>query len=491
MGCQLKENLTIRRIFVTLQYNVPVFSHNRALVLGVLLALLTTVLGPVFFTGYNDLMAARSALADGRDSDAAHLYESAARKLLWRKDLWEKAGLAAYRSGDNENSIRLLGIARREDSLSVQGWITLGTLNWMDHEISSAISIWRSGLQAFPDSKALYDQLIMAYHDQNEFTDEQAALTKRLALGEDAVMHYRLGLLLTISNFQLARVQFNASSSLDPEFKSVTTTLLSALDAAESETDPARQLVIIGRGLGLVGEWGLASSAFEHAVDFDGKNAEAWAWLGEARQHQGQDGGQELAKALNLDPGNPIVHALQGLYWKRQGNYSKELGEYQKAAQIEPENPAWQISMGEAYTLNGDLVSALAAYQKATILSPANAEYWRLLAVFCTDNDVQVMEIGLPAAQKAFELAPADPQVLDALGLSYLHAGYLYNAEQNLIKAVKIDPAFAKAHIHLGEAYLQKGDRTSAFNELMLARQLDPNGSTGQLAGRLLEQYFP
>jgi tetratricopeptide (TPR) repeat protein len=263
------------------------------------------------------------------------------------------------------------------------------------------------------------------------------------------------------------------------------------LDAAEREPDHARQFVIIGRGLGLVEEWGVASEAFEHAVHIDAKNAEAWAWLGEARQHQGQDGGLELDKALSLDPGDAIVHALRGLYWKRQGNYSKELAEYQLSAQIEPENPAWQISIGEGYTLNGDLVSALTAYQRATILAPADAEYWRLLAVFCANNDVQVVDIGLPAAQKAAELAPADPQVLDALGLSYLNAGYLYNAEQNLLKAVKVAPEYAQAHIHLAEAYLQKGDRSSAFNEMILARQLDMNGSTGQLAEQLLMQYFP
>ncbi len=185
------------------------------------------------------------------------------------------------------------------------------------------------------------------------------------------------------------------------------------------------------------------------------------------------------------------MHALRGLYWKRQGNYANTLAEYQRAAQIEPQNPAWQASMAEAYTLKGDLVSALAAYQKGTSLAPNDASYWRLLAIFCADNDVQVLNIGLPAAQKAAGLAPADPQVLDALGYSYLRAGYLYNAEQNLLKAVKASPELAQAHIHLAETYLQKGDRLPALDQLNLARQLDPNGPTGQFAAQLLEQYFP
>ena len=267
--------------------------------------------------------------------------------------------------------------------------------------------------------------------------------------------------------------------------------MLFALKAAGNESDPARRLVIIGRGLGLVEEWGLASSAFEKATNQDGTNAEAWAWLGEARQHQGQDGRQELDKALALGPQDPVVHALRGLYWRRKGNYPNALAEDQKALQIDPANPAWQVTVGEAYTLNGDLVSALSAYQKGTSLAPNDASYWRLLAMFCADNNVQVLQIGLPAAQKAAELAPADAQALDALGYSYLRAGYLYNAEQNLLKAVKAAPELAETHLHLAETYLQKGDRTSALDQLTLARQLDTNGPTGQFAEQLIKEYYP
>jgi Flp pilus assembly protein TadD len=182
---------------------------------------------------------------------------------------------------------------------------------------------------------------------------------------------------------------------------------------------------------------------------------------------------------------------LRGLYWKRQDQFAKALIEYQLAAGIEPDNPDWQISIGESSALNGNLVSALSAYQKATSLAPEDATYWRLLAMFCSDNGVQILDVGLPAAQKAAEIAPDDPQVMDALGWSYLNAGYLYNAQQNLLRAIKVEPDLALAHIHLAETYLRQGDRASASSELETARQLDPNGPAGRLAVQLLDQYFP
>jgi len=452
---------------------------------------IASVLGPILFLGYRDLNDAQVAAAQARYPDAARSYESAARKLFRRNDLWEQAGLAAYEGGDRDGAIRLLEIGRDKNSLSALGWDALGLAYWTRDDHATALGIWQSASQLNPAYPSIYDHLAVAYHEKSDYSSEQEALTKRLALAEDAASHYRLGLLLTLADIDRAGREFTAASSLDPEFESAARTLHTALNLAALEPNPARRLVVIGRGLGLVEEWGLAATAFERAVEADARSAEAWAWLGEARQHLGQDGGEALDKALSLDPRDTVVRALRGLYWKRLGKYTDALAEYLQAAQIEPQNPAWQVSAGEAYVQTGDLVSALAAYQKATDLAPKDPTYWRLLAMFCANNSLQVLGIGLPAAQKAAELAPADPLILDALGWSYMKAGYLYNAEVNLLLAINLQPDLAVAHVHLAETYLKKGDTASAFNELNLARQLDLDGPAGALAAQLLKQYFP
>lgn len=423
--------------------------------------------------------------------ESAQMYEIAAQRLFWRKDLWEQAGLAAYRSGDKSGAIRFFEQARKVGSLSAMGWDTYGLSYWNNGDHTTALSIWQNGAASDPSYPALYDHLAIAYHENEDFADEQQVLTKRLALADDATSHYRLGLLLTLSNARTAFTELTTASHLDPEFDSVVQTIGTTLNIAALESDPARRLVTIGRGLGLVEEWGLAFKAFDEATQKDNRNAEAWAWLGEARQHLSQDGSQELNKALALDPSDTVVHALRGLYWKRQGNYSEALAEYLQAAQLEPNNPAWQASVGETYTQLGSLVSALNAYQAATQLAPSDPTYWRLLAAFCSDNGVQVLEVGLPAAKKAADLAPKDPQVLDVLGWTYLNAGYPYSAEQTLQQAIQIAPDLASAHLHLAETYLGNGDRPSAFNELNLAAQLDQGGPTGQLATQMLKRYFP
>ncbi len=460
-------------------------------IIGILLLILAAVISPILYSSYADLHSAQTALADKKYDDAARLYELAAIHLVWRTDLWEQAGLAAYRNGNNAEATRLLGIARDKKSLSSQGWDTLGAAYWNDNDHQMALAIWQEGSQSYPSDVVLYDRLALVYHENGDYASEQNVLVRRLSLASDASAHYELGLLLTLSDSDRALTELADASSMDPQFDPAVQTLQAAIAVSDTESDPANRLIAIGRGLGLVEEWELAQNAFEKAVSADAKNAEAWAWLGEARQQNGQDGSADLNQALTLDSNDAIVHALRGLYWIRQGNNAQALSEYQQAAQIEPDNPAWQASVGDAYTQTGDLVSALAAYQKATQLAPNDVTYWRLLATFCSDNDLYILDIGLPAAKQAAQLAPNDPQTLDVVGWSYSNAGLLYNAEQNLQHAIKLSPGLAIAHLHLAENYLRQGDNTSAFTELNLTVQLDKDGPSGQSAAQILKQYFP
>jgi tetratricopeptide (TPR) repeat protein len=266
--------------------------------------------------------------------------------------------------------------------------------------------------------------------------------------------------------------------------------LRAALAVSSQQSDLSMQKVIVGQAFGLVQDWELAKTAFEQAIQLDEKNAEAWAWLGEAKQQTGQDGSVELDRALLLDHNSVNVRALRGLYWSRKGKYPQMLAEYSLAARIEPENPRWQASLGEAYSKMGDLVAALTAYQRAVELAPTQADYWRLLAIFCAENNVQLEEVGMPAAQQASALAPNDPAVLDSLGYVFLSTGRYASAETSLLQAIEISPEYFPAHIHLAMTYLAQGNRPAAFNSLTFVRDAERAGVYAETARQLLEKYF-
>ncbi len=212
-----------------------------------------------------------------------------------------------------------------------------------------------------------------------------------------------------------------------------------ALNLVSSNDSDSDRLVIIGRGLGLVNEWKLAHAAFESAVEMDEKNAEAWAWLGEANQQTGQleEGNAELDRALALNPNLSTVRGLRGLYFQRIGNFRQALAEFQVAAALEPKNPTWFVSIGESHAKLGDLIRALQAYQTAATLAPEDPSYWRLLAIFCAQNNVNIKDVGVPAAQKAVVLSKADVSSLDVLGWALILADRYDDARRILIRGLE------------------------------------------------------
>jgi tetratricopeptide (TPR) repeat protein len=454
-------------------------------VILILLALALLITGPFLGSGLWSLRQAESATDPAR---AADLYETAASRLFWRDDLWERAGILAQQAGQAERAAALL---ERAPSLSAQGWLSLGQARLQAGLPEAALPAFQSSIEQAASPQA-YAGIAEIQRRQGEIEAERAALENQLLLDPaDAAAQYRLGLLLSLLDINSAMTHFQLAAQLDAEYASVYETLRSTLTLAELDPTETGRLVTLGRGLGLAGEWDLAKRAFESAVAADAGNAEAWAWLGEARQHLGGYGLSDLDQALALDPNSVVVRGLRGLYWARSGNHRQALAEYQAAAALEPDNPAWQASLGDAYARLGDLELAIATFLRATELAPDDAGYWLVLAAFCLETGVHIEDVGLPAAQKAVDLTPEDPRALDILGWAQLSLGKYYTAEQILLAALALSPDFTSAHLHLALVYLQTGDRTAAHAHLLRIKEIDPNGASGQQADMILKQYFP
>jgi len=462
---------------------------NRTLIL---LAIIGFIFTPPVVTGYANLRqadTANQALDDLRATDA---YERAAVLLPWRPELWDQAGITRFRTKDYEDAIRLLEIARDENALSDVGWDTLGISYFQTGDLEAAAEAWESGLRAFPFYSKYYSHLIFVYYERGDTQAEKDAIERWVQSegATDAGAHYRLGQLLSVSDQKRALEEFLLASSLDPEYDSAVETMRTTLNLASLETDEASRLVLVGRGLGLINDWSLAADAFRQAVAADGENAEAWAWLGEAEQQLGQDGSAALKNALSLGFKNSIVHSLNGLYWLRQGQPAKALSAYKLAALYDPENPAWQISLGDAYAMNGDLQAGLESYLRATEIDPTSATLWRLLADFSTLYNMQVEDVGLPAAQKAVDLSGEEPLALDTLGWTLALLDRYSWAQDVLEHALRLDPELAQGHLHLGIVYMQTDNWAIARVHIRRALELDPDGPVGAQAQLLLNQYF-
>jgi tetratricopeptide (TPR) repeat protein len=458
----------------------------------VLILILLAVVVPVISSGYSELEKASRA---NSFNEAAQHYQSAARRIPWRADLYELSGHAYYHAQEYVNADAAYQKAFQRNALSPEGWVAWGDVNYLINDHPRAAEIWEKGLEQEIPSQDLYSRLAEIYQENGDYQKAADSLQRYVLIHqEDAAAHYRLGQLLTLSDLNAALSELITASQLDPELDPAVQTLRTALNLASINDSPSEQFVLIGRGLGLVNEWRLARAAFAEAIRSDQNNAEAWAWLGEAKYHtgtlknvlQGQEGSNELDQALHLNPDSSVIRGLRGLYFQRSGNFRQALEEFQYAARLEPDNPAWHVSMGETLSKLGDLIGALEAYQQATTLAPDDANHWRLLAMFCAQNGVHLKDVGIPAAQRVVIMLKDDAEAEDLLGWLLLLDARYDDAERHLGRALKLDPQNAAAHLHLAMVYLQTDDRTAAFDHLVFARDL------GNIeADALLKQYFP
>jgi tetratricopeptide (TPR) repeat protein len=460
--------------------------RNAVRVFLVVLLIGLAIFVPLIFSGYSEL---KKASLSGSYAEAAQHYQNAALRIPWRGDLYELSGHNYYYAKEYVKADAAYQKAYAHNKFSAEGWVAWGDVNYWNDNPQRALEIWEQALERENPSNHLYSRLAEIYQSHGDPSKAANYLQKYVsAHAEDAFAHYRLGLLLTLSDPSRALAELDSASQLDPALGPAVETLRTALDLALQDPSASTRSVIIGRGLGLVNEWKLARAAFESAVEIDEKNAEAWAWLGEAEQQTGLTNGDnmEFEKALELNPDSPTVRGLRGLFFQRSGNFRQALTEFQAAAALEPKNPTWLVSVGEAYSKNGDLIRALESYQSATTLAQEDPNYWRLLAIFCAQNNVNIKDIGIPAARQAVILSEDDANSLDVLGwLLILDASY-DGAERMLKRALELDAQNASVHLHLGMLYLQTNHRATAYDHLIHARDLGNSD-----AEAILKHYFP
>jgi tetratricopeptide (TPR) repeat protein len=343
----------------------------------------------------------------------------------------------------------------------------------------------------------IYTRLLPVHRQQADYPAVLADLQALTDLQpDDAGLQYQLGLVLAALQPEEALSHLSRAAELDPSLAEQTDKLAQNIRIARLKDDPAFTLLEAGRALGALNEWALAAEAFRRATQTRPDYAEAWAYLGEARQQlpeaqAGGDGLAELDYALQLDPKSLSAHMFLSLYWQRQGQLDRALDYLDQAASLYPDNPTLHTEMGHVLALQGDLPAAQQAYQQAIELAPQDPIYYRLLAAFSLAHNYQVSQVGLPAARKALLLSPNDPASLDMLGQVLLELGDSTSAKRFLERAVLQQPRYAPAHLHLGLIYVIEGNRQAAYEKFNHVLSLAPGTTAADQAQRLLDNYFP
>jgi putative PEP-CTERM system TPR-repeat lipoprotein len=128
-----------------------------------------------------------------------------------------------------------------------------------------------------------------------------------------------------------------------------------------------------------------------------------------------------------------------------------------------PKDVVLRNYLGERALRKQDYKSAARHYQALVAQQPDNATYVNNLAVISG-------ELGDPKAlsyaEKAAALAPANPAILDTLGMLLIKKGDATQGLEKLQQAAQLAPNQADIRLHLAKALIKAGDKAAARKEL-------------------------
>jgi tetratricopeptide (TPR) repeat protein len=459
-------------------------------------------LSPLPHSVYSALQKVRNALnVDSPLNASAHI-PIILEFFPDRADLWELTGHYAFLGGETELAVTYFQHAATFNSLSRSGFSEFGDAARQNGDLTTAIEAWQSAIIMGDPSVELYTRLLDAHNLQGDYDAIATDLYSLTKLEPTNPNHfYKLGIILTSKQPESALAYLLQAVELEPAYKDEVQFIITAIDGARRYDDPAYSLLESGRALANLNHWELAARAFQETIQYRPDYAEAWAYLGEARQHlevseehqeKSNAGLTELEHALELDPRSIAANTFMALYWQRQGSYDLALVYLHEAATIEPDNPTIKAEIGRTLAIMGDLEKAKGYYEQATKLAPNDPHFWLQLAGFSTKYEYQLRETGLSAVRNAILLNPEDPASLDMMGEIFILLGDLSSAVRFFHRAIKADPDYAPAHLHLGFAYVLQGEDDLARKHLTSASTSSTKDSaTTEQAQRMLDTYFP
>ncbi len=457
-------------------------------VLAAIVAMLLLAPTPVPGALVDPVRRAEVALAGGRSEAALDALEAALAVdpgYAALHPLAVRAALGAGLPARALDHLQAAELAMGPDPLRLcQQGLALAMLG----DAQAAADSWEAGgetCSSDPDIVRLQAQQAFAADDR----DNALAALEHLAVLEPAnpEAHLLLGLALATRDPQSALDNLRRADDLTEGGDPTASEVIRTIERASREEDPAFTLAAVGHALGEIGEWRLATWAFREALVLYPQYVEARAYYGLALDQSGGDGLAQLQAAARISPQNPLSLFLLGLHWRARGDAPAALEVLTVAAELDPTNPAIAAELGGAHEDLGDMTSALASFLHAAELSPQEAGFWSLLAEFSLRNEIQVREVGLPAARNAYALAPEDPTACDDLAYSYYLAGDFTLAERFLRRAVEIDATRPLTQYHLGLLLLELDQGDAARAAIETAARLDPEGAVGALARRTLE----
>lgn len=195
------------------------------------------------------------------------------------------------------------------------------------------------------------------------------------------------------------------------------------------------------------------------------------------RQGQFEEALQMLDQLVHDFPGRSEPLAMQGDILRAKSRFADAVVAYDHAVALlpHPERANWPLYYDRGIALERvhNWPRAEADFQKALELAPDQPFVLNYLGYSWTEQGRNLVR-ARQMIERALELRPNDGAIVDSLGWVMLRQGDVAGAVKNLEHAVELEPEDATINGHLGDAYAAAGRKLEAQYQWRLALNLKP-----------------
>lgn len=291
----------------------------------------------------------------------------------------------------------------------------------------------------------------------------------------------------------LARLQAGGSVARDPinPARGAAIGLFGLAAIFQQESDATNALAVLTLALMLDPELDAARLAFAQAqADLDhadqaraalARIASTSVYAGSARIMEawimldaGDEAGAIAQAAANAESGDArALRTLADIY-RNLNRYHEAEPLYSDLLARTPQDWRLYFARGAARERLGRWPEAEADMQRALELSPNQPDVLNYLGYSWVDRGVRLSE-GLAMIERAVELRPMSGAIIDSLGWAYYRLGDYPRALDILERAVELEPADPTLNDHLGDAYWRAGWRIEARFQWRRALGFEPD----------------
>jgi tetratricopeptide (TPR) repeat protein len=359
--------------------------------------------------------------------------------------------------------VSLLGEGRGRDTLSQTQTLNLGEALGLLVRMKEAIAVLEGGLQRYPGSAALADELATVQVLAGQ-QDQAYATLKRAMAGHPRDRPTETLYLRTLISGH-SKDADGWATKLIAEHPRDGEILYLCADLVRSEGNSAQALALVERSLAADAEDYKAQDLYAGLLveqgDFKG-----------AQEH--------LEKAIALgDPDSDVRYQLFRVQTKLgdTAEAQRNLQAYtsRRATDKGRIDTAVDVDRGDQAMRDGDAAGAATFYRQALQLAPDEALlHYKLSRALdqLHDSAVELNEL-----QRAIQLDPNFAEALNQMGYLSLHGGDTEKAERYFVEATKASPSYVVAWTNLAVAYASEGKWQQAEDATDHALRLDPGNS--------------